>query len=73
MMQVRDKLLLLIGEMQTKANNNPVTIKTSTLEMFIDDLEKLTAEMQPERSTWEGAVDCQGGSFRPDEMETTWR
>lgn len=72
-MQVRDKLLLLIGEMQTKANNNPDTIKTSTLEMFIDDLEKLVAEMQPERSTWEGAVDCQGGSFRADEMETTWR
>lgn len=72
-MQVRDKLLLLIGEMQTKANNNPDTIKTSTLEMFIDDLEKLAAEMQPERSSWEGAVDCQGGSFRADEMETTWR
>lgn len=72
-MQPRDKLLLLIGEMKTKANNNPETIKTSTLEMFIDDLEKLASEIQPTRSTWEGAVDCQGGSFRPDEMETTWR
>ena len=72
-MQVRDKLLLLIGEMQTKANNNPDTIKTSTLEMFTDDLEKLAAEMQPERSGWEGAVDCQGGSFRADEMEPIWR
>jgi hypothetical protein len=61
MMNVRDKLLMLISEMETKANNNPDTIKTSTLELFITDLNVLAKEMQPAPSSWEGVVDCQGG------------
>jgi hypothetical protein len=71
-MDARHKLLLLIGEMETKACNNPTVIKTSTFEEFIADLLVIAKEMQPERSTWEGSVDCQGGSFRPDEIDRPW-
>lgn len=38
-------LAQIIGEMRTKVNNNPEMIKSSTLDGFADDLDRLYNEL----------------------------
>lgn len=47
-MDTKTKLLLLLDEMQSKANNNPEHIKTSTFEIFIEELFQLVDSLPDE-------------------------
>ena len=67
-LSLKNRMLLLLDEMQTKANNNPETIKTSTFEIFIEEMSVMVHAIPEEKTSWEGSVDRQGGSFSQEEI-----